>query len=324
VDVVSGLAAGRASQLVEEGDWARTHPLSSVGYESRTTTVKVRDGAEISVKVSWPDSARIHARQRDTLSLPVLFVTHGGGWIKGTHITEEAWLLWPLYEHFDFVVVSVEYRVGPEHEFPAWMEDSWDVLEMIPKRPDTFVNHTASSVAIDPSRIILAGSSAGGGTTAWLSQRCRERSPSIPISGVILNVAITCDYRHFPAHEFPDLAHGRTTTSYHQCTDAYLSSGVMRAIWDLLIPSATAGSDPFVSPLLGDVTGLPRHAIFVAGQDPLRDEGLAYARKLANSGVPVQLQVYPGVPHTFAEMWELAATQRFWRDLRTAVADWLG
>jgi acetyl esterase/lipase len=97
----------------------------------------------------------------------------------------------------------------------------------------------------------------------------------------------------------------------------------MRAIWDLLIPSATAGSDPFVSPLLGDVTGLPRHSIFVAGQDPLRDEGLAYARKLTNNGVPVQLYVYQGVPHTFAELWELEATQRFWRDLRSAVADWL-
>lgn len=317
--IIDNLAGDRAEQATSEAEWTQNHPLSSVGYTSRLSTVKVRDGTSISVKLSYP------ARPVRQTKLPVLFVTHGGGWVQGSHITEEAWLLWPLYPQFDFVVVSVEYRLAPEHPFPTWMDDSWDVLEQVLASAETFIqanfqdpdaHHLDASITItiDPERVILAGSSAGAGTAAYLSQTCRDQQK--PIYGVILNVPLVCDYRHLPQEP--------SFTSYDQCTNALLSSGEMRAVWDLIIPSPTIGCDPKASPLLGDVTHLPKHLVFVAGQDPLRDEGLAYARKLQRAGVQVKTHVYPGVPHSFAEFWELDATKRFWRDFTEGLREWLG
>ena len=85
-------------------------------------TVKVRDGASIRVKVSCPNESRLQASSN--AALPVLFVTHGGGWVSGSHILEEAWLLWLLYMLFNIVIVSVEYRLAAESKFPVWIEDS--------------------------------------------------------------------------------------------------------------------------------------------------------------------------------------------------------
>ena len=117
------LPADRAQQAISEAEWARKHPFSAVGYTSYLTTIKVRDGADISVKISFPSRLSGSSATAHREKLPVLFVTHGGGWVQGTHITEEAWLVWPLCEHFDLYVVSVEYRLAPEHEFPTWMDD---------------------------------------------------------------------------------------------------------------------------------------------------------------------------------------------------------
>jgi acetyl esterase/lipase len=97
----------------------------------------------------------------------------------------------------------------------------------------------------------------------------------------------------------------------------------MRAVWDLVLPSTTAGSDPKASPLLGNLKDLSKHAIFVAGQDPLRDEGITYAKTLETEGVDTSLFMYKGVPHVFAEFWELETTQNFWSDIRGVLKKWL-
>ncbi|KAK5270511.1 hypothetical protein LTR99_004953 [Exophiala xenobiotica] len=337
--VALDIPSDRAEQAIDEAKWSQDHPLSSVGYESLLSTIAVRDGTAISVKLSFPTSSRLaktktNSNSNSNSKLPILFVTHGGGWVQGTHITEEAWLLWPLYPAFDMLIVSVEYRMAPEHPFPAWMDDSWDILDKLLSEPATFLSHfhlssasgSASSshssrggahpgvdIDIDTDKVILLGSSAGAGTAAYLSQTCRDKS--IPnIYGVVLNVPLLCDYRHLPAD---------CQSSYEQVTTSLLSAGDMRAEWDVVIPSPTAGKNPKASPLLGDVKGLPRHLVFVAGQDPLRDEGLKYAQNLEEAGVEVKLHTYPGVPHTFAEFWELDATARFWEDLRSGLKAWL-
>lgn len=311
------LATGRAQQTVSEAEWAEKHPLSSVGYASSLSTIKVRDGVNISVKLSFPSRLSGPSATATKEKLPVLFVTHGGGWIKGTHTTEEAWLLWPLYEHFDLCFVSVEYRLAPENEFPTWMDDCWDVLEQLQSSPEAFMSTFNTNVIfdLDVSKLMLAGSSAGAGCAAYLSQHCRDKN--IPIHGVVLSVPVLCDCRHLPSECT------QTGNSYEQNTHSFLSSGDMRAVWELVIPSARAGSDPKASPLLGDVKGLSSHAVFIAGQDPLRDEGLAYVKKLEKEGVNVDLFKYQGVPHTFAEIWELRATQRFWTDIRGVIKAWL-
>ncbi|KAF2246798.1 alpha/beta-hydrolase [Trematosphaeria pertusa] len=301
--------AARAHQATDHTQWTEKHPLDSIGYVARLATVTTRDGTELSVKISYPDTARL--RTRGPKPLPVLFVTHGGGWIQGSHTSEEAWLLWPLYNHFDLAIVSVNYRLAPEHQYPTWIDDSWDVLQKLLSGNEPIF--TTLDIKLHTHNIILAGSSAGAEISASLSQTCRDKG--IPISGVILNVPVLCDYRHFPTQD--------AFTSYAQAADTFLSSRAMMWVWNTVHPSPASSAEPKASPLLGDLTNLPRHLIFVAGQDALRDEGIAYARNLESSGVQVDLEIYKGVPHNFAEFWELQATKRFWEDITRLLRQWL-
>ncbi|KAG4425474.1 hypothetical protein IFR04_001393 [Cadophora malorum] len=303
----------RANQADDDLERADSHPLESVRYIATLTTIKVRDGAEISVRISHPTISRLQ-QDKITAPLPVLFVTHGGGWIQGSHLSEEAWLLWHLYENFELAVISVEYRLAPEHKFPVWIEDSWDVLEAL-----LLSNNSAFldlGVQFDLKKVLLAGSSSGAGISAVLSQMCRDKG--LPISGVILNVPAVCDYRHFPAEYTTE----GQISSYRQAVETY-SSGAMVMVWNTTQPSEASGSDPMASPLLGDLSSLPRHMIFVAGQDALRDEGIAYATKLREAGVPVKLEVFSGVPHHFAQIPGLTATARFQESFRDAMKEWL-
>ncbi|KAJ4299249.1 hypothetical protein N0V90_004493 [Kalmusia sp. IMI 367209] len=307
--------ANRVRQLAEHAQWRADHPLSSVGYASHEVSVTARDGHALSIKISYPHAARLANAPKKPL--PVLFVTFGGGWIQGTHTTEECWLLWPLYPSFDVVIVSVNYRVGPENEAPIWVEDSWDVLQKLFSGTESAFR--LEGLEMDLGRVILAGSSAGAGISAALSQRCRDEK--LPLFGVVLNVPVLCDYRHF---EKAEAEAGVSVRSYESGTEAILPSGAMMWIWNTLYPSPENSRNPTASPLLGSVEGLPRHLIFAAGQDALYDEAIAYATKLRNTRVKVHVEIYEGVPHIFAEFWELEATKRFWGDIRKNLEQWFG
>ena len=304
----------RARQLEEHAQWRAEHPLSAFNYTFRETAIKARDSYNIPIKISYPTPER--PSKNPLKPLPVLFVTYGGGWINGTHTTEECWLLWPLYPAFDFAIVSVDYRVGPENAAPVWMHDAWDALQaLLSGSNPAFTN---LPVALDLQRIIVAGSSAGGGISAHLAQRCRDEG--VPLLGAILNVPVLCDYRHLAKAEKET---GVPMTSYNECSAALLSSGSMIWIWNALYPSASLSDNATASPLFGDCKGLPQHMIFVAGQDPVRDEALAYAKKLKDAGVRVDLEVYNGQCHVFGEFWELDSTKKFWEDIKRSLREWL-
>jgi acetyl esterase/lipase len=304
------ITAARDYQDEADRAWAASHPLESFSYVAQIVTVKARDGSDLNIKISHPKTSRLSTRD-DQRPLPVLFVNHGGGYISGSHISEEAWLLWPLYEEFDFVIISVEYRLAPEHKFPAWIEDSWDVLRLVLSHDGAIFS--SINVQVDLEKVFLAGSSAGAGICAVLSHMCRDEG--IIIAGVILNVPMLCDYRHLPD--------SGPTSSYRRCCEELPSTRALLWTWELLHPSPIIGSNIWISPLLGDCKSLSRHAIFVAGQDPLFDEGIAYAQKLQKSAVLVDLKTYVGLPHHFAQFWELNATKRFWAELRDTIRIWL-
>lgn len=303
----------RESEIAEQRRWTNQHPLSSFGYTASSESTIARDGHQIVIKIYRSSAA-------GSSTLPLLFVSHGGGWVQGNPITEESWLLGHLFQAFDFVIVSVDYRLAPEYTCPTQFNDCWDAFAA------TVARH--EELKFDPSRVLFAGSSSGGCLAASLAQKARDDRHLLPegvsIIGVVLNVPVTCHPDHFPNAEYP-------SSSYSQCNNTLLTASEMHQIWSTYCPasSATGGhpaaalaSSPSTSPLLGDLSGLPPHAIFVAGQDPLRDEGIAYATKLESSGVSVTVTIYPGVPHTFAEIWELDTTMRFRDDLRHAVK-WL-
>ncbi|CAI7672456.1 unnamed protein product [Penicillium crustosum] len=280
-------ASIREYEAISNTQWAESHPIEEVGYTVKSATVRARDGADINLKVSFPLSNRLDTKGKDKISLPILLVTHGGGWVQGNHTSEELWLLYPLYERFDLVIVSVEYRLAPENRFPIWIEDSEDVLDALLDSPERILGLNAN-IKVDLNQLILAGSSSGAGISAALSQICRDKG--IPVNGVVLNVPMLCDPRHFPVAEYGPSE--ESLRSYTQCMDIFMGSTGLLAVWNLIHPEPASGLSSKASPLLGDVNGLPRHLIFVSGQDPLRDEGIAYARKLEERNVPVTLNVY--------------------------------
>lgn len=290
-------------------------PFSSVGYASRLRTFAAREGAELSVKISHPSIARLEEKGLQApYKLPVLFVTHGGGWVSGSHVSEEAWLLWPLYKYVDLITVSVEYSLAPEHKFPTWIEDSWDILCQLVTDSSPFTTDMGG-VSCDMSKLILAGSSSGANIAAVLAQRCRDTSKTV--LGVVLNVPVLCHYLNFPSET-------GISGSYYQCTETFLGSREMATCWDTVMsPSSSTGTNLQASPLLGMVTELCPHLIFVARRDCLRDEGILYAGKLKDSGVAVKLHVYAGVPHNFAHYEELDAAARFWQDLKQGLGQWI-
>lgn len=224
------IPAQRATQVKDKATWVESHALSLVGYRYHEIQVVVRDGARVGVKISWPITEP--SETAGSVSLPVVVVTHGGGWVQGTHHTEERWILWPLFKHFKFISISIDYRLAPEHPFPTWHNDSFDVLQKVFIEPNLFL--TDAVVKLDLEKVILAGSSAGAGTAAVMARQCRDQG--LKIRGVILNVPVLCDYRQLPQQQIRTLTYNEVL-SYEQCTGAALSSGVMVAVWDLVLPS---------------------------------------------------------------------------------------
>ena len=211
--------------------------------------------------------------------------------------------LWPILRHFEVIVVSVDYRLAPEHPYPTHVEDCWDALQWALERMGE----------LSGAELFLSGSSAAGCLAGVLSQRARDAK--MTVEGVMMNVPITCHCDHFPKGEYE-------YTSCEQCVGGLPGSEEMRQVWEMACPDASRGREISASPLLGDLKGLPKHLVFVAGQDPLRDEGIAYCGKLEKEGVEVRMHVYQGVPHDLGTIWELEQTQKWWDDLANGVK-WL-
>lgn len=292
--------ADRKAVTADEQEWSAANPVKDAGQEVRIEQVQVRDGAKIDIAIYRP----IHADP--SAKLPLFFDIHGGGFALASHVVEERWLLRPLFETFDFVTISVDYRLAPEHQFPGQIDDCWDALQNVISRSE--------ELGFDRNRIIIGGSSAGGCTATCLAHLARDAK--LPLLGIVCNVPITCDPRHFPKDEYE-------YSSYEQCFGTTLSSGEMWQLWEKILPDEQAGKDGSISPLLADVKGLAPHVIFIGGQDPLRDEAIAYADKLKKNGVKTTMHIYQGVPHDFAWFWEIKITQKFWEDLKSAVKGFL-
>ncbi|KAF2425357.1 hypothetical protein EJ08DRAFT_663686 [Tothia fuscella] len=225
--------AARAFQVEEDAKWQAENPLADVGYRSRVTTVSTPHGAHVDVQISCPSKVRLETTKTDGALLPVLFVTHGGGWVSGSHISEESWILRPLF-------------------LPGF-KDSWDVLEKFVSDPTPFVS--PFEIGCHPKTLFLVGSSSGAAITAALSQECRDKG--VIIVGVILNNSVLCDYRHFPSRN-------KISESYLQCTQIFLGSCQMATLWNTVLLLSTDGQHPRASPLLGEVHDLPSHMILVA------------------------------------------------------------
>ena len=210
---------------------------------------------------------------------PTLVFYHGGGWTLGTLDSADD-VCRELARRAGCLVASVDYRLAPEHPFPAPVDDALAALEWT-------VDHAASFGA-DPGRVGVAGTSAGGNLAAATALRTRGRS--IGIDGQFLL--------------YPILDRAFDTPSYREFADSpLLSRADMQWFWDQYLRSPVDGANPYASPLRApDVSGAAPATVLTAGRDVLRDEAVAYAERLDAAGVSVTHHNYPALAHGFLSM----------------------
>jgi len=218
--------------------------------------------------------------------LAVLVFFHGGGWVIGDLETHDV-LCRQLTAGSGVSVVSVDYRLAPEHKFPAAVDDAWAATRWV-------VAH-AGELAVDASRLAVGGDSAGGNLAAVVALLARGKgAPAIAVQVLIYPVT--------------DLV--GETRSYRDFAEGYLLTreGMRWFIAHYLTAEAEA-ADWRASPLRAQsLAGLPPALIVTAGFDPLRDEGEAYAERLRDAGVRVDSVCYGGMIHGFVPMGRLLDT----------------
>ncbi|KAF5228312.1 hypothetical protein FANTH_14539, partial [Fusarium anthophilum] len=250
------------------------------GINKSQIQIPVRDGSIINALLYQP----VASPSSDS---PLVVLFHGGGWCLGSPEMEELKAAKLLRNH-GAVVLSIDYRKAPENPFPTAINDSWDAL--------VWSVQNCSKFGAKPSAgFIIGGSSAGGNITAVLSHLARDNKLSPPLTGVYLHIPLTC------APEILAERYGSEYTSWQQMNNApVLDAKGIEVFRQYYAPDPKS---ELFSPLLwpSGHKGLPKTFIQISGMDPLRDDGLIYARELDNSGVQVKVNAYPGVPHGFEE-----------------------
>lgn len=221
-------------------------------------------------------------RPRDTHGevLPALLYLHGGGFVLGSVDTHDP-LTRRIADAARCVVASVEYRLAPEHPFPAAVDDTCDAWRWLCANAD--------ALGVDPQRLAVGGDSAGGNLACVLSQTTTAGSEPSPCLQLLIYPSVTSRREHASRDE---LSEGFLLSSAH--VDWYLTT---------YAGGAPPHEDPRLSPLrAGTLHAQPPALVVVAGLDPLHDEGCAYAGRLRDAGVPVELLDLPGMIHGFANL----------------------
>lgn len=216
-----------------------------------------------------------------TGSRPLVLYYHGGGFIGGDLDTHDR-LARQLANRSGAVIVSVAYRLAPEHPFPAANDDAYAALR--------WATSEARSLGADADRVVLVGDSAGGLISAATAIRARdERGPKVAKQILI--------------YPNTDTRPGVHHTSWRTFDGMILNRAEMDQNLSYWLPAAVDGTQPAASPLLArDLRNLPPAVVITAEHDPLRDEAEAYARRLREAGVTVEATRYPGMIHGFAQM----------------------
>lgn len=208
--------------------------------------------------------------------VPALVYLHGGGWVLGDVETHDV-VCRRLCAGAEIAVLNVDYRLAPEHPFPAGVEDSVEAFRWLREHA---VEH-----GIDPDRIAVGGDSAGGNLSAVLCQVTRDEGTPMPAFQMLI----------VPATDF-----SRTYRSAELFAKGYFLTLANMDWYEQHYLGDHDRTDPRASPLLAeDLSGLPPAYVAVAGWDPLRDEGIAYAEALRAAGVPVTLRVHEDAVHPF-------------------------
>lgn len=230
--------------------------------------ISVRSG-EIPVRIYTPDGDG---------PFPGVVFLHGGGWVIGNLDTHDN-ICRAIARRAGAVVVSVDYRLAPEHTFPAALEDSVDAT--------AWVADNCAALGIDPRRLVIAGDSAGANLATVTAAKARRTGrPALALQVLVYPVA--------------DLSSFDTASHREFAEDHFLTRALMEWFASGYLPRAADRATPDASPaFIADLGGLPPALVITAECDPLRDEGEAYAKLMQAAGVPVTLTRYDGMIHPF-------------------------
>jgi len=203
---------------------------------------------------------------------PAIVYFHGGGWVLGG-LESHGPLCRTLSARSSCAVVAVDYRLAPEHPYPAAVDDAWTALTWAGGRF---------------SRLAVAGDSAGGQLAASIALRARDVGLALALQVLI----------------YPATDRSFDSASYRENADGHgLTAAEMRWLWSQYVPDEARAGEPDCSPLRApELAGVAPALVLTAEYDPLRDDGEAYARRLADAGVAVALRQYEGLIHGFVRM----------------------
>ncbi len=215
----------------------------------------------------------------DDKALPIMVFVHGGGWVFGD-LESHDHVCRALAHEAGCLLLAVDYRLAPEDPFPAGLEDCMAVL--------AWVSGNAASLGADSEKLAIGGDSAGGNLSAVMAQEAQKNGgPNIAFQLLL-----------YPATDF--LA---DNNSLRDNAEGYLlTKEAIARFADLYIGDHQNRRDPRISPVYGDLAGLPPAHVITAEFDPLRDEGAAYAEAMKSAGVDVTCAMYPGMVHGFMRM----------------------
>jgi acetyl esterase len=219
---------------------------------------------------------------------PLLVFFHGGGWVIGDLDTHDCVCRF-LAAASGASVLAVDYRLAPEHPFPAAVEDAWSAF--------AWAVENAAAIGADPERIAVGGDSAGGNLAAVVSLLAREAGEPLPAMQLLI----------YPVTD----TEGKMASRLTFAEGFILTAADMDAFEAAYLPGGVGLDDPRISILhVADLSALPPAYVATAGFDPLRDEGEAYALRMREAGTRVALRRHAGLVHSFANETEVSPTAR--------------
>ncbi|WP_322922328.1 alpha/beta hydrolase [Paenibacillus campi] len=232
---------------------------------------------------------------------PAIVFYHGGGWVIGSLDSHDE-LCRRLALQSGCCVIAVDYRLAPEHPFPAAMQDAYDAFHYI-------VQH-AEQWQLDASRIAVAGDSAGGNLATVVCLAAKDHHTVMPAAQLLF---------------YPSTGKGEGTPSYTENGEGYILTAEMMSWFEQsYFTEAENTKQPYASPLLAtDLSGMPPAIIITAQYDPLRDQGAQYAERLKESGNEVHYECYDGMIHGFASQLQLRRSVAAVRKASQQIGSWL-
>jgi acetyl esterase/lipase len=229
------------------------------------------------VTVGGVKAERLHTAKADE-SKAILYI-HGGGFVAGVPGNHRP-LTWRLTDKVGVPVYAVDYRLAPEHPFPAGLDDCVAAYRGLLDK------------GIAAKNVVIAGDSAGGNLTLTTALKLKSLEMDLPAALVALSPATDIEGAGFES---------RTSNA---ASDAMFTAQMFQSLGPLYCPNMD-GTDPFISPYRGDVAGLPPTLIHCSGAEMLRDDGVKMAEKLKAAGVPTEIEVWPKVFHVWQVMADL-------------------